>query len=229
MSAGVATLTYLYAVSRAGTPAPRDASVIEHRGLAAIIAPTDERRVRARRRDLLHHAEVVQTAFDHGTVVPLQFGIVVEDVVADVLEPRHEELTGLLRRLDGLAEVTLRAHYREDDVLRALLTDDPRLERLRRTVSPVHLGEAIARALAARRDADADAIVRTLRPHVLDVAVDPLRTELEVFRGAFLVRRDALAAVDRAADSLARANAATTTFAYAGPLPPHHFVRVEGS
>jgi hypothetical protein len=184
----------------------------------------EARELHARRRDLLRHAEIVQRVFDGGPVVPLRFGAIVADAQADLLEPRYDELTRLLRDLDGLAEVTLHAYYREDDVLRALLDEEPRLVRLRATAPPVQLGEAVARALAARRDADAESIVRTLRQHAREVALDELRTELEVFRGAFLIPLDALSEVDAAADELARAHAATTVFKYTGPLPPHHFV-----
>jgi hypothetical protein len=219
-----ATLTYVYGVTWAATPLPDDVTPVVHRDLAAVTSAVEARELRARRRDLLRHAEIVQRVFDGGPVVPLRFGAIVADAQADLLEPRYDELTRLLRDLDGLAEVTLHAYYREDDVLRALLDEEPRLVRLRATAPPVQLGEAVARALAARRDADAESIVRTLRQHAREVALDELRTELEVFRGAFLIPRDALSEVDAAADELARAHAATTVFKYTGPLPPHHFV-----
>ena len=226
MTTDVSTLTYVYGVTWAATPLPDDVTAVVHRDLAAVTTGVETRDLRARRRDLLRHADVVQRVFDRGPVIPLRFGTVVEDPHEELLEPRHDELSRLLRELDGLAEVTVRASYREDDVLRSLLADDPGLARLRTTAPPVRLGEAIARALAARRDADADTIVRTLRPHARDVAVDELRTELEVFRGAFLIPHAALAQVDAAVDELARAQAATTVFKYTGPLPPHHFVHL---
>jgi hypothetical protein len=218
------TLTYVYGVTWAATPLPDGVTAIVHGDLAAVTRPIEPGELRARRRDLLRHAEVLQQVFDRGTVVPLQFGVVVGDAETELLEPRRDELTRLLRSLDGDAEVTLRAYYREEDVLRSLLAADRRLEQLRGSASPVQLGEAVAHALHARRDADAAAIVRELRPFARDAAVDDVRTELEVFRGAFLVARDALDEFDAAADALARAHAATTTFKYTGPLPPHHFV-----
>ena len=226
MSTDVSTLTYVYAVTRAATPVPDDLDVVVHRDLAAVTKVVESRDLRARRADLLDHAGVVKCVFDQGTVLPLQFGAVVNDAVIDLLAPRYDELTRLLRTFDGLAEVTIRASYREDDVLRALLTENPRLEQLRTSASPLQLGEAVARSLAARREADADSIVRALRPHAREVAVDELRTELEVFRGAFLIEHESLAKVDATADVLARAHAATTTFKYTGPLPPHHFVHL---
>jgi hypothetical protein len=226
----VVTLTYVYAVTWASTPAPEGADVVEHGELAAVTAPVQEGDLRARRRDLLRHAEVVQKVFDRDTVVPLRFGTVVDDVVADLLEPRHDELVALLRSLQGLAELTVRVIFREDDVLRALLREEPRLERLRRSAQPVELGEAVARALDARRAAVARQVVDAVQPYVRDTAIDELRTTLDVLRAAFLVEGGRQAALEAELERLAREHAATASFKVTGPLPPHHFVRLwEGS
>jgi hypothetical protein len=222
----VASLTYVYGVTWASARLPDELDTVEHGELAAVTMPADQRRLRAKRRDLLRHAEVVQRVFEVAPVVPLQFGIVLDDVVEDLLEPRHDELVRLLTELDGLVELTIRATYREDDVLRSLLAEQPQLARLRERASPVQLGEAVARALAARRDADANAILRALEPLARASAVDELRTELDVFRGAFLVERKRAKRVDAEVERLARAHAATTSFKLTGPLPPHHFVRL---
>lgn len=222
----VSTLTYVYGVTRASARLHDDVEVIRHGDLAAVTVPVDRRHLRAKRRDLLRHAEVVQRVFERAPVVPLQFGTVLDDVVGELLEPRHDELAALLTEFDGLAELTVRATYREDDVLRALLREEPQLARLRETASAVQLGEAVAHALAARRDAEAYEIVRALRPHVRAAAVDELRTELDVFRGAFLVERKRVKRVDAEVERLARAQAATTSYKLTGPLPPHHFVRL---
>jgi hypothetical protein len=222
----VSTLTYVYGVTWASARLPGDLDVVEHEELAAVTMPVDERRLRAKRRDLLRHAEVVQRVFERASVLPLQFGVVVDDVVDDLLEPRYDELVRLLRGLEGLAEVSIRAVYREEDVLRALLYEHPQLARLRERGSPVQLGEAVARSLAARREWDAKEIVRAIEPLARAAAVDDLRTELDVFRGAFLVERRGLKRVDAAVERLAREHAATTSFKLTGPLAPHHFVRL---
>lgn len=222
----VSTLTYVYGVTWASARLPDGLDVVEHGELAALTMPVDRRRLRAKRRDLLHHSEVLQRVFERAPVLPFQFGVVLDDVVDDLLEPRHDELMRLLRDLDGLVELTVRATYREEDVLRTLLAEQPQLVRLRERGSPVQLGEAVARALAARRDADAHAIVRALDPLVRASAVDDLRTELDVFRGAFLVERKRVKRFDSEIERLARTHAATTSFKLTGPLPPHHFVHL---
>lgn len=222
----VSTLTYVYGVTWASARLPDDLDVVEHEELAAVTMPVDRRHLRAKRRDLLRHAEIVQRVFDVAPVVPLQFGVVLDDVVDDLLEPRKHELVRLLTELEGLVELTLRATYREEDVLRALLVEQPELARLRERGTPMQLGEAVARALAARREADARAIVSALEPRVRATAVDELRTELDVFRGAFLVERKRVKRVDAEVERLARAQAGTTSFKLTGPLPPHHFVHL---
>jgi gas vesicle protein GvpL/GvpF len=222
----VSTLTYVYGVTWAAARLPDDLDVVEHGDLAAVTMPVDRRHLRAKRRDLLRHSEVVQRVFERAPVLPLQFGAVLDDVVGELLEPRHDELAVLLKEIDGLAEVTVRATFREDDVLRTLLREQPHLARLRDAAPAVQLGEAVAHALAARRDAEADEIVRALRRHVRATSVDQLRTELDVFRGAFLVERKRFKRVDAEVEKLARAHAATTSYKLTGPLPPHHFVRL---
>jgi hypothetical protein len=222
----VSTLTYVYGVTWAAARLPDDLDVVEHGDLAAVTMPVDRRHLRAKRRDLLRHSEVVQRVFERAPVLPLQFGAVLDDVVGELLEPRHDELAVLLKEIDGLAEVTVRATFREDDVLRTLLREQPHLARLRDAAPAVQLGEAVAHALAARRDAEADEIVRALRRHVRATSVDQLRTDLDVFRGAFLVERKRFKRVDAEVEKLARAHAATTSYKLTGPLPPHHFVRL---
>ena len=222
-------MRYVYGVTSADAAAPEGTDLVAHGDLAAVTRPVEHADLHARRRDLLHHAEVVQHVFDRTVVVPLRFGTVVDDVVEDLLEPRHDELSALLRELNGLVEMTVRAVFREDDLLRSLLHDDTRLARLRGTVPDVQLGEAVARAVADRRERDAGAIVETLRPHSRAVAVDELRTELDVFRGAFLVERKRARTFDETIDRVAKAQAATTSFKILGPLPPHHFVDLAGA
>ena len=60
--------------------------------------------MRARRRDLTRHSDVIAAAFRNGAVVPLRFGTVFpspEAVVDELLEPRRAELTRLLCELEG--------------------------------------------------------------------------------------------------------------------------------
>lgn len=205
-------------------------SALEHGELAALVSALPSADIRARRRDLLRHAEVLQQAFEQRTVLPLGFGTVFasgEDVVAELLEPRYEELVELLHSLDGQVELTVRAFYDESAVLAAILQDEPRIAALRGSSNPadqVALGEAVAQALDARRARDADEIVAELSSLARDTVVEERVAEFEVLRAAFLADRTAVDEIEAAAEELARRHDGVIRFKLTGPLPPHHFV-----
>ena len=203
---------------------------LEHGELAALVSELPSADIRARRRDLLRHADVLQQAFERRTILPLGFGTVFaseEDVVSELLEPRYEELVALLQSLEGLVELTLRAFYDETGVLAAVIRDEPRIGALRGSSNPadqVALGEAVAHALADRRARDADEIVASLSSLAREVEVEERVAEYEVVRAAFLLDRSAVEDVEARAEQLAEQHEGLIRFKLTGPLPPHHFV-----
>ena len=239
---------YVYGIARAGgefhvTDGVLGGSVstLEHRELAAIAGAVSDRTVRAKRRDLLRHSEVLQQAFARDIVLPFRFGIVFPDaqaLVDEVLEPRQEELLGLLDRFAGTGELRLRAAYHDrESILADIVRSDPSIARLREQTRGrsgndqklLQLGEAVAHAFAARRRADADAIVARLSKHADDVVVDEPAGELEVVRASFLVRRRRTAKFDELLESVALTNRHLITFTCTGPVPPHSFVDLDGA
>jgi hypothetical protein len=234
----VVSPTYVYGIAE-HAPATRGKGVaganvlaIEHGGLTAIASPVSSSRLRAKRRDVMAHQEVLQHVFAETTVLPLRFGTVFESsdaVVDDLLAPRHDALLRMLRRLDGLVELGVRAYYVENAVLEEIVREDPRVARMRGTGATVALGEAVVGALDAKRGAESRAIERRLARIAESVVAEPPRTDYELFRGAFLVRRARVGEFDAAMDELARPRAGTVVFKYVGPLPPHSFVDPEGA
>jgi gas vesicle protein GvpL/GvpF len=240
------TALYCYGVMPADAARSRrdgglgDAPVeaVRHGELAALTSPVPSKKVRARRADLLRHFEVLGTAFEDGTVLPLRFGIVFDDeesLVAEFLRPRHDELVGLLRELRDRVELRVTAHYREEAILAEVVRENPRVDRLREATrgerGPAHpllleLGELVAAELRARTDADVRAILDRLRRLAVDYELDQEPIEHQVLRASFLVERKRVPAFDKAMDEIASRNAGRIDFKYVGPLPPHSFVNV---
>src|SRR4051794_16963853 len=180
-----ATALYCYAVTWADAARPQrgagigGASVkaVSQGELAALTSPIESTKVRARRRDLLSHSEVLSAALEHGTVLPLRFGVVFESeaaLIGDFLHARHDELVGLLRRFDGRVELTVKAFYKEEAILAEIVRDNQRIARLREaTLSgpeastyalKVELGEMVAAELQARTRRAREALLERLRP-----------------------------------------------------------------
>jgi hypothetical protein len=204
---------------------------LRYRDLSALVSDVPER-VRAKRRDLMSHSDVLQTAFRTGTVIPLRFGTVfpaASDVEAELLEGRYGELTSLIDDLAGYGEVRVRADYAEDAVLAEIVREDQAVRAFHgRRGSEVALGEAVARALAAKRRAEANAALASLAPLARDVVVDEPQSEYELIRASFLVPERSLETFADAVERIAAGRAGTAAFALVGPLPPHSFVRLGG-
>jgi hypothetical protein len=205
--------------------------------LAALTSAVDNPKVRARRRELVTHSEVLTAALNRGTVLPLSFGTVFENadaIVRDFLAPRRNELRRLLRKLEGRVELRVKAFYREEAILAEVVRENPRIARLREAVRTgpdaatyglrIELGELVATELRARGRRDADAILDRLRQLALAIELDDEPIEHQVLRGSFLVERNRVGAFDEAMNDLAARQDGRMHFKYVGPLPPHSFV-----
>lgn len=242
-----ATGLYCYGVMRARdafdqlegvTGAP--VRVVRSEDLAALTSPVASKEMRARRRDLLKHLDVLTAALPNGPVLPFRFGTVFEDeadLLEALLEGRRDELTRLLEQFDQLVELSVKAFFREEAVLTEIVRDNPRIARLREESIRgsevathgvrIELGELVAAELDSRAAAEGEEILRRLRPLAREVEVDSEPVEHRVLRAAFLVERDRVAAFDSEMDALAREREGRIDFKYLGPLPPHSFVALE--
>jgi len=216
----------------AGAPVGR----VEVGKVAALVSPFDGPELRATRRDLLSHSAVLEHAVARGPVLPLRFGTVVagdEEVASELLEPAHDELGKLLDRFQAFIELRVKAFYDEESVLREIVRSDPAVARMREAVRDVpdgarhpdqlRLGEAVARALDARRVDDTERIFGRLRSLAADSVLEE-NESLLALTASFLVERRRVREFDEAMDEIARHYDGVMTFKYLGPLPPHSFV-----
>lgn len=213
-----------------------EVGIVRSGGLAALTSAVADANVRAKRRDLMAHADVLSGALEQRTVLPLQFGIVFEDeeaVASQLLERHQDELERLLRELDGRVELSVKAFYVEEAILGEIIRDNRRIARLREATvaapeaatygARIELGELVAGELRSRGQRDGAAILDRLRPLAVDVRLADEPVEHEVLRASFLVERKRLKAFDKAMDDIARTQEGRMRFKYLGPLAPHSF------
>ena len=247
-SPSLAAPIYVYGVVRAGAIGPlaidgvgdRPVGTIESDGLAAVASELAGERLRVRRRDLLSHLRVLETAFGEATIVPCAFGMVLrsrEAVETDLLAARRSELLALLERLDGRVQLNVTASYDEEAVLKEIVQNDAEIARLRSRsrqlgaaghFESIRLGELVASALGARRASDAQRLLDSLAPETEDMAVES-RGDTTVLKASFLVERDRCDRFDAALEALAAAEAPRVTFESIGPLPPTAFAALEAA
>jgi hypothetical protein len=214
----------------------RGVELVESGSLAALVKSVPDEPARATRRALLAHAEIAEDAFEWTTILPMRFGVVLPDegaVREVVLDANRELLEVLLERHSSTAELTLNATYDEEAVLGELVQTNPQLARMRERYRAqpnlqrgMALGEETAAHLNARRDQDADRILRTLEPLAVEIRAGEAGLEGGVVNLALLVERDRVHEVEEWLEALSRDLSPPIHFKLVGPLPPYSFVDV---
>jgi hypothetical protein len=215
----------------------RDLELVTGDGVAALVSDAPDGELTMGREAMTMHARVLEEAHALGTVLPIRFGMVMDDeseVRRNLLESHHDALVAQLSEFENKAELRIRATYEEEPLLREVVDEDQDVARLRESLrgapedatyyGRIQLGELVAQAIERKRERDAGAIIDALAPLALALDVTPPPHERIVVSASFLVARDQLERFDAAVDRLGQGQAARMRFKYTGPLPPHSFV-----
>jgi Gas vesicle synthesis protein GvpL/GvpF len=196
----------------------------------AVVSPAPAE-LRGKRRDLLAHQQVLDALAEQGPVLPMRFGVVAPDepTLLASLRAETERYQALLDELAGQVELNLKAVPDEEHFV-ASAANDPAvrnsLAAVRRNGSherQLQLGQAVAEAVARRRQLCGTQLLAELRPLASRTSTLPAG-EQYALNAAFLVPRPAVnefvGTVGRLREQLAPAVQLVLT----GPLPPYSFV-----
>ena len=190
--------------------------------------------VRGLRRDMKAHSAVLNRLAGEMTVLPARFGVVLPDdreLVEGFLGPQEKYLVETLAGLEGCVELTLRATYIEEEVLREVVERRPDLVGLgggrARTLAQearIEAGRQVAAAIEELAESDAQWLLDALWPVVRDVRTRKPLTELNVINASFLVERKGLKKFDRRLEEIHAREGKRMQLDCVGPLPPFSFV-----
>jgi Gas vesicle synthesis protein GvpL/GvpF len=238
-------LKYVYGVVRAREePTVRaegvaggSVTLVTEDGLAALTSEVPGTELRSGREELTTHARILEEALEGGVVLPMRFGIVMEDedsVRRDLLERHHDELLAQIEELEGKVELNVKGIYEEDVLMREVVESNSEIARLRESLQGqpedatyyerIRLGEMVSEAVEARRNEDSERILARLSPLARAVERGEPMHERMAVNASFLVEQAQLQAFDEAVDALGAEQAGRIRFKYTGPLPPHSFV-----
>jgi hypothetical protein len=240
---------YVYGiVSEAAQPpsepgiAGAELRLIKGGSCAALVSDVAEPELRFGRAEAIAHARVLEAALAGGTVLPMRFGVIMndpEEVRNRLLADHEPDLRAQLDSFAGKVEVSIRALYEEQPLMRQIVSEEPEIARLRASLQGkpeaatyyerIRLGELIAQAVERRREADTQEIVGALADLAVTVSIGEPAHERVVFNASFLVESDRMSAFDQRLDQIAADRAERMRFKYTGPLPPHSFVELTGS
>jgi hypothetical protein len=208
--------------------------------IGAIAGPAPAADEKGTRDQALAHARVLEAAVLDAPVVPFRFGVMVgeeQDLGEDLLLAHHDELAALLRRVEPYVQMTVKATYDEEGLLREIVDAEPEIERLREAVRDrpqeetqaerVQLGELVGAAIEQARARDAAALVERIRPVAAGASSDPVAHEYMAYDMPVLVERDRRDEFERAVEAYAEEQGERMRVRLLGPMPAYSFVDVE--
>jgi hypothetical protein len=209
---------------------------IVHRDLAALVSdiepdsPIAAGEVRA-------HWQVLDAAASKSTVLPVRFGTVLESddaLVDQLLAPRHDRLVAQLAELAGKVQLTVKAFYDEERLLRGVVERSPAVARLKERVrgrpaaatyyDRIELGELVAGEVGRARERDGAVVLGRLEPLALAARQEPPSTPDCAVNAAFLVERAKVEEFNAAVAELADEVGDRMRLRYVGPMPAYSFV-----
>lgn len=187
--------------------------------------------------NLLAHERVLEASLAQHTVLPAAFGSVaasLEDVLS-LLATHHETLKEELNRLRDRVEVGLKVYWNRDALVRELETITGGLDERRRKAQSdpalehalaIEVGQKVEALMDAWRGRYEVAVFQRLRAHADDMCLnDPIGPRM-LWNAAFLVPRKQEVWFRKEAGRLTERFKDRFELRYAGPLPPHNFVRL---
>ena len=215
----------------------RQVKLVRSGELAALVSEVDLAEPLGTPRDFQAHKELLDSIITAVPVLPLRFGTVltVEDaVVAELLDPHHDEFVEALEGIEGQLEYVVKGRYVERTTLREILSGNSEAAALREQIrgkdpyaareESIRLGEIIGNAVAAMGDEDTGSLLSRLEGHCTASFVRDPTHELDAVHVALLVAEHEADEVEQVVDSLAAEWEGRVDLRLLGPMAPYDFV-----
>ncbi|TDD51023.1 GvpL/GvpF family gas vesicle protein [Nonomuraea terrae] len=219
-----------------GDPAGK-VRLVRHGEIAALVSDIDADEPLGRPGDFLAHERLLDATAAKAPVLPFRFGGVVANadaVVAELLEPHHDEFLAALRELEGKAEFIIRGRYVERAVLAEILAENAEAESLRQAIrgrpeeltrdERIRLGEIISAGIEAKRDFDTQQLLDRLSGHYEMAFVREPTHEQDAVHVAMLARTSEQGRLEETLTAFGERWEGRVDLRLLGPLAPYDFV-----
>ena len=243
---------YLYCVIKEAEPRKfnilgqegKEVYTINEGNLAICVSDTSKEEFSFIREHLTCHQKVIEDVMKEGyDVLPVRFGTVAkseEDVREKVLKAKRKEILETFPIVEGRVELGLRALWKDmPAIFQEIVKENPEIQRAKKEAqkNPFQMriagvGELVIKALDAKRENEAEKILRPLkklavkfRERELLRSPEPTKDSM-VLSSAFLVEKEKQKEFDDRIEELIKEYENRIKFIYIGPIPAFNFVEL---
>lgn len=219
---------------------PAPIRMVESGGLAAVVSDVPGTWRAANRADVERHDRVLARLSIKQSVVPLRFGTVMASdgqIRERLLEGHADQLAVLLERLEGRVQMSVKAYYLDQALLREVLRRRPQLKARSDALEQlpvaatqaerIALGRAVADAVEEQRELDQRELLAPLAELADETHLDPPASDRQALAAQLLIEERRRPQLDAAVQRLGDAHQSRFALRYVGPIPPYSFCDLE--
>lgn len=241
-------LLYLYGIFP--TPGPDDLDVqgLDKQPVAThtiddftfLYSAAQQERYLASRKNLLGHERVLEAAMQtgHRTLLPLQFGLIIETwdrVLEELITPRGEGLKRLFAKLEGHREVSVKVLWEPPAELNRLMAENAALREERDRLEGkqlsmdqvVSIGQSIEEAINERKTAVIEAFQQKLNPLAIEIVENDPMTDAMIYNAAYLIPWEEEAEFSQAIEALDEQFEDRLRIRYNNFTAPYNFAQLD--
>jgi len=218
-----------------------DVLTLGYNDLSMVVSSHPLAKVAVSRANMLAHQKVVEEVMrEFDSVLPARFGSIAAsaDEIRNLLDRRCVEFKTALRDMDHKVELGVKGRWLDmDAVFKEITAENKEIRRLKEKLqndlsgrniqAKMETGRMVAKALARKKEQEAEKIVDALRRTASDYKLNQTFGDEMFINAAFLVDKGREKEFDNIMDDLNQACKDRIKFAYAGPLPVYNFVTIE--
>ena len=192
------------------------------------------------RENMLAHEKVIEEVMkEFDSVLPVRFSTIASnaDEIRNLLDRRYREFRNLLKDMDHKVELGVKGIWRNIGIIFKEITEENReIKKLKEkiqndigkknTQAKMEVGKMVEKALAKKKDIEAEGIVDALRRTAFDCKLNKTTGDEMFINAAFLVDKGREKEFDNIMDDLSEEYKDRIKFMYAGPLPVFNFVNI---
>lgn len=215
---------------------------INYLDLAAVVSDSPNvKEYKLNKENTTRHESVLGKVLEDFTVLPVGFGTVTEgaeQIREKVLKKNYEELCQLIDEMDGKVELTIKAVWRNNQIIyQEILKTAPgiksrlnkvmtsgKMELSQLIISSTELGKRLISAIDKIKERQTQTLLAGLEKQAQDLRLKKNYSPLMIFNAAFLVDRAREEKFDRAVEELDQKYGKDIKFIYTGPSAPYSFV-----
>ncbi len=214
---------------------------LPYQDLAAIVSNSPIVKYPVSRENSMAHARVLERAMETHTILPVRFCTIAdqeETIVEKLLKLRYQELTALLREMEGKVELGVRARWADMNAIFAEVAEEnenikalkvallSERNEQKKYAGSIKVGQLVQKALGEKKKREARQLLDALRPLSLSCRENPVYGDMNLVNAAFLVAEEGEQAFDHKMQELEQVYGERTKLKYVGPVAPYNFVEV---